>query len=63
VSSVLGLGSTTVTAAVTCNAARTSCTWSAGLPSLPGLYTVKAIVSDRAGNVYTGPASSLRVIV
>ena len=47
---------TTVTAALSCNDTRRSCTWSAPLPRRPGRYLVFATATDRARRARsTGP--------
>ncbi|HVL90766.1 MAG TPA: choice-of-anchor D domain-containing protein, partial [Actinomycetota bacterium] len=60
------LGRTTQTlASLSCNAAKTSCTWTApiALLLLPGIYSVNARATDVAGNVETpGPTISIMVM-
>lgn len=54
----------TVTASLTCNADRTSCTWRASLPlTLVGPVVVRAQARDRAGNLETpGPTIAILVL-
>jgi predicted phage tail protein len=49
-------------AALTCDTPRTSCTWTASPPLVPGLYTVRAVARDRAGNAQPG-GSTISVLV
>ncbi|HEX9697697.1 MAG TPA: choice-of-anchor D domain-containing protein [Actinomycetota bacterium] len=58
-------GRTTQTlASVSCNAAKTSCSWSApiALLLLPGIYSVNARATDVAGNVET-PGPTIQIFV
>lgn len=46
-----------------CNTGRTSCTFSATAPLIPGLYTARFVIKDAAGNEFTtGPTISVIVI-
>ncbi|WP_460526606.1 virginiamycin B lyase family protein [Flindersiella endophytica] len=52
----------TVSATLTCDQARRSCTWSAPAPTTLGLYSVTATATDAAGNPDPTPASVLLTI-
>ncbi len=47
---LLPTGGSTVQALLSCNANRRSCTWSAVVPLIPGVYTVTVRATDLAGN-------------
>jgi hypothetical protein len=59
---LLPTGGSTVQATLSCNATRRSCTWSAAVPLIPGVYTVTVTATDLAGNAEF-PGQTITVIV
>ncbi|MFA5788033.1 MAG: hypothetical protein WDA71_13805, partial [Actinomycetota bacterium] len=57
-----GLPPETVSAELTCDQVRTSCTWKAPPPALPGTYAVEVTATDRADNGSSGSRMEVTVI-
>jgi len=58
----LPAGGSTVSATLSCNASRKSCSFTAPAPTVPGLYTVRAKAVDSAGNEEF-PGATVSIIV